>query len=139
MLLCIVDAASVAEPIRQGAAVVFKNVIRQSWSRSVDSDEAPVDTCPDDRAAVKACVVELMLRSAEKLQRVLCEAIVHITRSDFPDNWPGLLPTLVDHLRNGTAAVKLGVLSLADVLFQRYRHEFECVGRRPVGGCTTLH
>ena len=110
--------------LRITASVTFKNYIKKNWKCSEENDL--VDRIlPTDRDAIKASITELMLTSPEQIQRQLSDAISIISREDFPDKWPHLLPTMVEQLKAGDFHVINGILRTAHSIFKRYRHEFK--------------
>jgi hypothetical protein len=76
---------------------------------------------PADRSAIKDRLVDLMCAVPDSAQRQLSDALTIISHSDFPDEWPSLLPSLVGKL--GGAAMDLrvvnGVLEAANSIFKR--------------------
>lgn len=74
-----------------------------------------------DRAQIKANLVHLMASVPPLVQRQLSEALSYISKSDFPDRWPSLLPELVAKLASGDMAVVNGVLETACSIFERFR------------------
>ncbi|XP_020613865.1 exportin-2-like [Orbicella faveolata] len=78
-----------------------------------------------DREKIKGKIVDLMLKSPEKLQKQLSDAVSMIGREDFPDKWKNLLPELVTKFESGDFHIINGVLQTAQSLFKRYRHEFK--------------
>jgi exportin-2 (importin alpha re-exporter) len=78
-----------------------------------------------DRQSIKSTIPELMLTSPEQIQLQLSDAISIISKEDFPDKWPDLLPTLKRQLQNSEFSVTNGVLRTAHSIFKRYRHEFK--------------
>ena len=51
----------------------------------------------------------------------LSEALSFISKTDFPDRWPSLLPELVTKLRTPDMGVINGVLETASSIFERFR------------------
>uniref|UniRef100_G3N7I0 Exportin-2 n=1 Tax=Gasterosteus aculeatus aculeatus TaxID=481459 RepID=G3N7I0_GASAC len=108
--------------IRVCAAVTFKNYIKRNW-RIVEDE--PNKVSDQDRTAIKANIVNLMLSSPEQIQKQLSDAISIIGREDFPQKWPDLLTEMVTRFRSGDFHIINGVLRTAHSLFKRYRHEFK--------------
>uniref|UniRef100_A0A3B4ZRJ2 Exportin-2 n=1 Tax=Stegastes partitus TaxID=144197 RepID=A0A3B4ZRJ2_9TELE len=108
--------------IRVCAAVTFKNYIKRNW-RIVEDE--PNKISDQDRTAIKANIVNLMLSSPEQIQKQLSDAISIIGREDFPQKWPDLLTEMVTRFRSGDFHIINGVLRTAHSLFKRYRHEFK--------------
>ncbi|XP_078362373.1 exportin-2-like isoform X2 [Oculina patagonica] len=122
LLLNIVDNASADGLIRVAAAIAFKNSVKRNWR--IIPDE-PNKISESDRETIKREIVDLMLRSPEKLQKQLSDAVSVIGREDFPDKWANLLPELVAKFGSGDFHLINGVLQTAHSLFKRYRHEFK--------------
>lgn len=51
----------------------------------------------DDRVLIKEQIVIVMLNAPEAVQKQLSDAISLIGKYDFPDNWPNLLPTMIEN------------------------------------------
>lgn len=116
--------------LRVSASITFKNYIKRNWAMSDDTDSQL--TTPDvnkineqDRLAIKASIIDLMLTSPEQIQRQLSDAISIISKEDFPDKWPNLLSGMVENLGKGDFHLINGVLRTAHSIFKRYRHEFQ--------------
>jgi exportin-2 (importin alpha re-exporter) len=123
-LLVLSNKADLAMHLRVTASVTFKNYIKKNWKCSEENDM--IDRIlPQDRDSIKASITELMLTSPEQIQRQLSDAISIISREDFPDKWPNLLPTMVEQLKTGDFHVINGILRTAHSIFKRYRHEFK--------------
>ncbi|XP_031553352.1 exportin-2-like [Actinia tenebrosa] len=122
MLLKITNNQNVDMTIRVCATVTFKNMVKRCW-RIIEGE--PIKINEADRAAVKREIVDLMLKSPEKLQKQLSDAISIIGHEDFPKKWDTLLPEMVKRLESGDFHIINGVLVTAHSLFKRYRHEFK--------------
>jgi exportin-2 (importin alpha re-exporter) len=66
-----------------------------------------------------------MLSTPVSVQRQLTEALAIISKHDFPQNWPSLLPELVARTADADFRVVNGVLQVANSIFKRYRTEFK--------------
>lgn len=51
----------------------------------------------EDRVLIKEKIVSVMLNAPEAVQKQLSDGISLIGKHDFPDNWPNLLPTLIEN------------------------------------------
>lgn len=122
LLLQLVAEASTDGLIRIAAAISFKNSVKRNW-RIVEGE--PNKISEQDREIIKREIVDLMLRSPEKLQKQLSDAVSVIGREDFPDKWETLLPDMVAKFESGDFHIINGVLQTAHSLFKRYRHEFK--------------
>jgi exportin-2 (importin alpha re-exporter) len=74
---------------------------------------------------VRQLIVGLMLKTPEKIQVQLSEAIGIIGREDFPAKWPELLTEMIEKFSSADFHVINGVLKTGHSLFKRYRHEFK--------------
>lgn len=80
----------------------------------------------NDRLAIRAGIVRLMLQVPPLVQRQISDALAHISKFDFPEKWPTLLPELVSELR-GAADINVlnGVLETANAVFERFRNAYD--------------
>ena len=78
-----------------------------------------------DRAQVKAHIIQLMLKSPENIQRQLSEAISIIGRVDFYEKWQELIPEIVGHIATGDFTKINGCLRTVHSIFKRYRYEIK--------------
>jgi exportin-2 (importin alpha re-exporter) len=58
-------------------------------------DENANKIAPEDRAAIKSQIVDLMISVPERLQFQVSEALSIIATSDFPEEWQELLPVII--------------------------------------------
>ncbi|GFY96210.1 cellular apoptosis susceptibility protein, putative / importin-alpha re-exporter [Actinidia rufa] len=103
-VLRLVAEPAVDEPIRQAAAVNFKNHLRSRWSSSEPNAEALTPVPDSEKEQIKALIVRLMLSSAPRIQSQLSEALAVIGKHDFPKLWPALLPELKSSLEKAGEA-----------------------------------
>ena len=114
-----VNSAADQRPVRQAAAIYFKNFVKNNWS--ADDGIGEVAIAQADRDGVKGALVGLMCHLPSNEQKQLSEALSTIAKYDFPDRWPALLPSLVAQLGTGDLAIINGVLSTANAIFKRFR------------------
>jgi exportin-2 (importin alpha re-exporter) len=126
VLLALVQQLSVptASPedraIRQSCSVLFKNLIKRRWEPEGDyEDLAPL--VEQDRVPVKTAVVEMLCRTPLDVQKQLAEAVSVISKHDFPHNWDGLLPQLVQLAAVDDALVVQGAMLTANSIMKRFR------------------
>ena len=109
LALALAQDQSAAKPIRQSAALIFKNWVKANWElvrqpsiavrllpmtvRLVQEDEAPRPISSTERQLVKAQVVPAMIALASQgaLQIQIGEAISLIATHDFPTQWGELV------------------------------------------------
>ncbi|KAI3653160.1 hypothetical protein MP228_002585 [Amoeboaphelidium protococcarum] len=120
-LLQLVSAENVNLNVRFAASLYFKNFIKRHWIP--DADENMISE--DDRTALKAQIIGLMVALPDKLSLQLSEAVAQMAVTDFPEHWQSLIPDLVSRLSESDYRVNNGILQTAHSLFKRYRHEFK--------------
>uniref|UniRef100_T1J763 Exportin-2 n=1 Tax=Strigamia maritima TaxID=126957 RepID=T1J763_STRMM len=123
LMLELLDKNEIAVHIRVAGAVAFKNYVKRNWKVDEDGSGDKIDQ--EDRTRVKQLIVGLMLKSPEKIQRQLSDAISIIGREDFPGKWSDLLGEMVDKFQAGNFHEINGILHTAHSLFKRYRYEFK--------------
>lgn len=78
------------------------------------------------RDGVKASLLPMMRTSPRLVKHQLSDSLTIIARSDFPDNWPALLPDLVAELgvgvTGGAIDVVNGALETVASVFERFRN-----------------
>ncbi|XP_057468297.1 exportin-2-like [Actinidia eriantha] len=128
-VLRLVAEPAVDEPIRQAAAVNFKNHLRSRWSSSEPNAETLAPIPDSEKEQIKALIVRLMLLSAPKIQSQLSEALAVIGKHDFPKLWPALLPELKSSLEKAGEASDYatvnGILSTLNSIFNKFRYQYK--------------
>ena len=75
-----------------------------------------------DKATIRAGIVGLMCACPANIQRQVSEAVRLIADVDFPENWPTLLPGLIEKLNSQDLVVIVGVLETANSILKRFRY-----------------
>lgn len=114
-------------PVRQAAAVHFKNMVKRGWAPDDDDDDDNAGgakfTIPDsDRRLIKDNLVSLMCTVPPQLQSQCSEGISLIASADFPSRWDNLLPDLVAKFTDPSWDVVNGVLLTANSILKRFRY-----------------
>eukprot|EP00934_Nitzschia_sp_Nitz4_P009244 Nitzschia sp. Nitz4//scaffold21_size171442//24428//27509//NITZ4_002145-RA/size171442-processed-gene-0.41-mRNA-1//-1//CDS//3329542363//9234//frame0 len=123
VLRLIASADASSPPVRQAAAVHFKNMVKNGWDESKDAeDRKGVVISPADRNTIKENLVELMCTVPPIIQSQISESISLIADVDYPKNWQNLVPALVQKLNSPDMAVVNGVLSTANSIFKSFRY-----------------
>lgn len=117
VLLVLCNKQDLPIHLRVSSAVIFKNFIKRNWK--IDEDTVTDKISSQDRHSIKSSITELMLTSPEQIQLQLSDSISIISKEDFPEKWPDLLPTLVERLKNADFSVTNGVLRTAHSIFKR--------------------
>ena len=110
-------------PVRQAAAVHFKNMVKGGWGGSPNNDD---DTSkfiiPDtDRELIKNNLVSLMCTVPPALQSQCSESIALIAAVDFPQRWDNLLSDLISKFTDPNWNIVNGVLLTANSILKRFR------------------
>jgi len=105
--------------IRQAAIIRLKNIVKEHWDIS-DGEANRISEA--DRKLIKDNLLEAIVHQPQHLIRVqLLECLYLISRTDFPEQWPQLLPNIAAHLQHKEEArVKAGVSALR-CLFKKYQ------------------
>ena len=116
-------------PVRQAAAVHFKNMVKRGWAAAEDDGEQQQQpggrryTVPEsDRQLIKDNLVSLMCTVPPQLQSQCSESIALIAASDFPAKWENLLPDLIAKFTDPNCDVLNGVLLTANSILKRFRY-----------------
>ena len=114
-------------PIRQGAAVHFKNMVKKGWAPDPEDDAhsggGTLFTIPDsDRQLIKDNLVSLMCTVPPQLQSQCSESIALIAATDFPSKWDNLLTDLIAKFGDPNWDVVNGVLLTANSILKRFRY-----------------
>jgi len=113
------------EPVRQAAAVHFKNWVKKYWDPRAENDEGVklgALLSHEDRNTIKNHLVQLMCTVPPLIQAQLSESISLIAAVDYPEHWQTLLPSLVEQFQSPDPVVVVGVLKTADSIFKRFRY-----------------
>jgi exportin-2 (importin alpha re-exporter) len=114
------DAADA--PVRQAAAVHFKNTVKKGWDVNSEDGTDGIVISPEDRNTIKSHLVQLMCTVSFQIQAQISEAISLVAAVDYPDNWQNLLPELIQQFNSTDPNVVVGVLKTANSLFKRFRY-----------------
>ncbi|KAI1876843.1 uncharacterized protein JN550_000915 [Neoarthrinium moseri] len=105
--------ASISIEIRQAALSSLRQFIERNWSG--ESDEGPTIPISDPvKEQVRNVLLELALGSdgERKIKTAASFAVGKIANVDFPEQWPTLLPTLLNVIPNGSDGQLHGALKV---------------------------
>ncbi|KAI0175843.1 ARM repeat-containing protein [Hypoxylon sp. FL1284] len=94
--------ASVDPAVRLAALSSLRIFIEKNWTADGDQvPAAPVD--PQVKEQVRPLLLDLALNTVDKwtIKSAASFAVGKIANYDFPEQWPTLLPTLLETIRNG--------------------------------------
>ncbi len=140
--LSISSAAPEDVAIRQSASVFFKNFVKKRWelpnrvapdgseqlyypSQSELEEDEILPIGAEDRDTIKSWLVELLCTTPVDVQKQLAESMTIVAAQDFPHQWPGLLPQLVEKLNTSDFFVIKGVMLTANSIMKRFRHVYK--------------
>ncbi|KXJ95130.1 armadillo-type protein [Microdochium bolleyi] len=94
--------ASVPVQIRQAALSQLRLFVEDNWSG--DSDDGPAIPIADDvKAQIRPMILELAINATDRRAKTSASFVVgKIANIDFPEQWPDLLPTLLNIIPAGT-------------------------------------
>ncbi|KAJ2553633.1 importin-alpha export receptor [Coemansia sp. RSA 1933] len=120
-LLQLVNNDATDSNIRFAAALYFKNFVKRRWPQDECSEDPLSET---DRTTIKQEIVQLMLTTPKQLQLQIGEAVSIIADTDFPEQWPDLISTLVSKLSPSDYHINNGILQTAHTVFKGWRSAF---------------
>ncbi|KAI9893176.1 MAG: hypothetical protein M1814_000724 [Vezdaea aestivalis] len=97
--LCAIGShTSVPLGLRQAALIVLKKFILSSWSTQFSEFQGHVLVNPENKERLRSQLLELSTASNtdRKVKNVASFVVSKIASVDFPDDWPTLLPYLLD-------------------------------------------
>ena len=122
------NAVSADLPVRQAAAVHFKNMVKGGWAPNDEDGDggggrgAKYVIPESDRSLIKDNLVSLMCTVPPQLQSQCSESIAIIASSDFPAKWDNLLGDLMSKFGDPDWSVVNGVLLTANSILKRFRY-----------------
>ncbi|EAL61540.1 hypothetical protein DDB_G0291838 [Dictyostelium discoideum AX4] len=102
------------------SAITFKNLVKDSW---VDGDEVENPIPSNDKEMVKSLLLNFILSAVNNTtQSQLVESLSMIGVSDFPQQWPSILPELIKQMESNTDIPTLSIiLRVLHSLLKKYR------------------
>ncbi|KAL8759248.1 MAG: hypothetical protein Q9184_003688 [Pyrenodesmia sp. 2 TL-2023] len=99
-LISIASHNSVELPLRQAALLVLKTFVLRTWSESLDDFQGGVTISEAIKDQVRHSLLALATSGDQERKVVSASSYVvsKIASVDFPDQWPSLLPTLLQKI-----------------------------------------
>lgn len=98
-MLRVITAEGVPIEVLLQAGIQFKNIVARGWQNMPDH---PSLWAEPEKAPIRDIVIEAaMIPTNLPLLVSLSAPISYIANEDFPDRWPGLIPTLLANLSSG--------------------------------------
>jgi len=99
MVLQVVLSENLAPPVRQLAAILFKQTVDDQWKRSDGAGETPAEIPESDKIIIRENAVQALLHCHPQVAKQLQEAVKTIVDSDWPRHWPNLVPHVLEILK----------------------------------------
>ena len=117
-LLSIGSHNDVPIDIRQAALLYLKTFVLACWSNSFDEFGGQLYTDDGKKTQIRQGLLDLSLsgRDERKIKSVASLVVSKIATADFPDEWPDLLPTVLNVVSTGSDAQLHGALKVLNEL-----------------------
>jgi len=126
-LMQVAVAAQAELPMRQAASIHFKNLVGKAWD---PRREESARLHEEDKATVRANVLEALIQSPDIIRRQLVECMKVVINADYPEKWPDLLPTLLSYMQTDDVPRVFGAVQVIMLLCRKY--EFKDKDEREV-------
>jgi importin-7 len=118
-LLELIATSNAPPAICTSAALRFKNIV-QKWKIATQVKNTISE---HDQTTIKKNIVRaIVVTKDHRVRKVLVHAVRSIIKEDFPERWPGLMPELLEHLRQDDKQRVLGALYTLSMLFKKYEY-----------------
>jgi importin-9 len=120
----IASHTAIALNIRQSALASLRQFIQANWSLDGDDDEvevqAPINIPDTTKTQIRSVLLELVLSNEDerKIKAASSYAVGKIAVVDFPEQWPQLLPTLLQTIPAGSDTQLYGALKVLQDLVE---------------------
>ena len=124
ILLQLISGQHAVRELRQAAAIVLKNKARDFWVEEKAREKGLIHIPRDEKEAIKQNLVHVLLVETDKsIKAYLAEVVRIISEFEFPEQWPTLIPTLMENIQNpDTLRVYNSLLALRK-LVKRYEYK----------------
>jgi len=107
--------------IKQAAIVHLKNIVKRYWTIR---EGATARISPNDRKLIKDNILEAVIFQKVPLVRVqLLEVCYWCIRGDFPGQWPGLLPAIMQNCQSSDKVRVYGAMSVLLKVYKMYPYK----------------
>ncbi|GAB7362262.1 hypothetical protein MBLNU230_g2282t1 [Neophaeotheca triangularis] len=99
-------------PVRQAALLYLKTFVLACWSEQFDEFTGQLYAHAEKKLQVRHGLLELALseQGERKIQSAASLVVSKIATADFPDQWPDLMPKLLNVINSGSDAQTQGAL-----------------------------
>lgn len=116
---------SVPVNIRQSALLYLRKFVQIAWSSEFDEFKGTVLVSDENKTRLRQTLLDLALNCSERKVRGAASYVVSkIGSADFPEDWPELLPSVLQIIQTGSEDQIRGALKLlADLLEESFNEE----------------
>lgn len=125
-VLQIVMENSIELPVRQAAAIFFKNEVVSYWYDKEAKKGQPQVTYSiheQDRALIRNAIVDAVVASPDAIRISLCVALNYVIKYDFPEKWTGIVDKIVIYLQTPEPNKWMGALLALLQLTKNYEYK----------------
>jgi hypothetical protein len=103
-LVSVASHDSVPLNIRQAALLYLKTFVQSSWSPQLEEFKGQILVNDEDKAQLRNMLLEIAVSGGQdrKVKAAASYAVSKIASADFPDEWPDLLPTVLQVVQAGS-------------------------------------
>lgn len=111
-LVSIASHTSIPIPIRQASLLSLKKLVLKTWSPALDEFQGPVSIGADTKDQLRQAILTLAISGdpARKIVGAAGYVVSKIASADFPEEWPSLLPALLQFVPQADEAQLHGAL-----------------------------
>ena len=106
--------ANIAVPDRLAALVALKNYVGVAWSPSQEDFAGKVLISDAAKGAIRSHLLQIVYdgNQPSKITASTAAVVAAIAKSDFPEQWPELLDSLLNEIRGGNDEKVLAILKV---------------------------
>ena len=119
-LISVASHKSVRDDLRQSALISLKRLVLKDWSSSIEEYEGTNPIADPIKAQIRQSLLVLATSgdADSKVVRAASDVVSKIASADFPEQWPDLLPTLLQNVRQADADQVHGILIVLGTLVE---------------------
>eukprot|EP00698_Gefionella_okellyi_P015174 TRINITY_DN4277_c0_g1_i1.p1 TRINITY_DN4277_c0_g1~~TRINITY_DN4277_c0_g1_i1.p1 ORF type:complete len:911 (-),score=249.25 TRINITY_DN4277_c0_g1_i1:513-3209(-) len=121
-MLQIVAAEPVPVPLRQSAAIYIKHAVVRLWS---DRPSRQSPFAASEKQLVRDNILPIMVQAPQLIRIQTALIIKNIAEDDFPENWPTLLPQILQLVQSPDAGTVFSGLWALRMVFKKYEFKSE--------------
>lgn len=110
--------ADVPLDVRQAALLYLKTFVLATWSQQFDEFAGPLYADEGKKAQIRQSLLDLAVggRGERKIKNAASLVVSKIATADFPEEWPDLLPTVLNVVSSGSDSQLHGALKVLNEL-----------------------